>query len=105
MNEDQIYQDLVKEFGLETLTPEHQEETLLSLSKSIQKQFFLDIHEKIGAEMFEALEASIKMGDQFYTTTLKHLVPDYEEIFQTSRKKVTDAYKNAATEQKTDMVQ
>jgi hypothetical protein len=33
------------------------------------------------------------MGEEFYATTLKHLVPNYEEIFQASRQKVVVAFK------------
>lgn len=97
MDPETIFQQLIQELGLEGIKVEDQEEILFSLSKAIQKQFFLDAYEKIGKDQFEALEASLKMGDDFYATTLKHLIPDYEEMFQISRKKVIDAYKNADT--------
>ncbi len=104
MDQDTIFQNLVKELGLEQLSSEHQEEMLLAISTTIQKQFFLDIYNRIGGDMFEALEASLKMGEEFYETTLKHLVPDYEEILKASRTKVLDAYKNATPAAETDVV-
>ncbi len=97
MDPETIFQQLIKELGLEGIKQEDQEEILLSLSKTIQKQFFLDAYERVGKDQFEALEASLKMGDNFYGTTLKHLIPDYEELFQSSRKKVIDSYKSANT--------
>lgn len=105
MDIEKIFQDLVKELELTDLSKESQEETLLEIATSVQKQFFLDVYNKIGKDMFEALEASIKMGEEFYTTTLKHLVPDYEEIFQNSRKKIIDAYKKTPTVTESDMIQ
>lgn len=105
MDPETIFQQLIKELGLEGIKQEDQEEILLSLSKTIQKQFFLDAYERVGKDQFEALEASLKMGDNFYGTTLKHLIPDYEELFQSSRKKVIDSYKNAKLTQETTMLQ
>ncbi len=105
MDENKTFQDLVKELELGDLPEEYQEEVLLSIATAIQKQFFLDVYNRIGKEMFDALEASLKMGEEFYGTTLKHLIPDYEEMFQVSRKKVLDAYKNAKIEEETAVVQ
>jgi hypothetical protein len=34
------------------------------------------------------------MGEEFYATTLKHVVPDYEQLFQEARKKVVEAFHN-----------
>ncbi len=98
MTTDEIFNELVQEFELETLPEEEQEKFLLALAETIQKQFLLDCYDRLGADMFEALEASIKMGEEFYETTLKHLIPDYETLFQQSRKKVIDAYKNSHPE-------
>jgi hypothetical protein len=104
MDIDTILKDLIKELELEGLPEAEQEEMLLAISTAIQKQFFLDVYAKIGKDMFEALEASVKMGEEFYGTTLKHLVPDYEEVFQSSRKKVLDSYKNAKPPEETAVV-
>lgn len=97
MDLEKIFQELVTELGLESLSVEDQEQLLRSLAESIQKQFFMDAYERVGKDQFEALDASLKMGEDFYITTLKHLIPNYEEMFQISRKKVIDAYKNADT--------
>ena len=105
MNQEEIFQGLVQELHLDGLSPEEQEDALLAIAESVQKQFLLDCYERLGKDMFEALEASVKMGEDFYATTLKHLIPDYEELFQTSRKKVIDAYKQAHSSTETAVVQ
>lgn len=95
MDTETIFQQLITELKLESLEKDDQERALLTLAESIQKQFLSDAYDRIGKDQFEALEASLKMGEDFYETTLKHLIPDYEELFQISRQKVIDAYKNA----------
>lgn len=96
MDLEKLFQELVIELGLEGLSVEDQEQILRKMAESIQKQFFMDAYERVGKDRFEALEASLKMGEDFYVTTLKHLIPDYEEMFQVSRKKVIDAYKGSS---------
>ena len=59
---------------------------------SIQKQFLFDVYDILGEQQFEALQASAHMGEEFYATTLKHLVPNYEEVFHAARKKVVAAF-------------
>lgn len=93
MTPEEILQNLTKEFGLDHLPKEDQEEMLLEITRTIQKQFLLDIYEIVGEEKFKALEASIGMGIEFYNTTLKHVVPNYEEVFKSSREKVVEAFK------------
>lgn len=93
MNNEELYKQLITEFKLEALSPEDQEMALLTLAKTIQKQFLLDIFDVLGEEKFKALEASINMGETFYDTTLKHLLPNYEEIFSESRNKIIDSFK------------
>lgn len=105
MDVEKIFKDLVAELELEKLSEKDQEEALLSISTAIQKQFLMDVYNRIGKDMFEALEASLKMGEEFYSTTLKHLIPDYDAMFQESRKKVLDAYKNAKPSPETAVVQ
>ena len=87
-----VYDQLVKEFNLGGLPDEDKEEMLLEISKTIQKQFLLDTYDILGSEKFEALQASVAMGDEFYATTLKHLVPSYEEVFIASRMKIVTAF-------------
>lgn len=93
MNNEELYKQLIIDFKLENLSPEDQETALLTLAKTIQKQFLLDIFEILGEEKFKALEASISMGETFYDTTLKHLLPNYEEVFLESRNKIIDSFK------------
>ena len=94
MAQENIYQSLIKEFGLDHLPQTDQEELLHELANTIQKQFLLDVFDDVGEEKFKALEASLDMGAEFYNTTLKHLVPTYDEIFQNSRTKVLEAFKS-----------
>jgi hypothetical protein len=92
MDFNELYKQLVSDFQLDDLKNEDREEILLEVTKTIQKQFLLDVHDAIGEKNFEALSVSANMGEEFYGTTLKHLVPNYEEIFQESRKKVVKAF-------------
>ena len=88
-----VYENLIKEFNLDHLPTEDQSELLHELANTIQKQFLLDVYDNIGEEKFKALETSLEMGAEFYNTTLKHLVPTYDEIFKEARGKVVGAFK------------
>lgn len=88
-----LYNHLVEDFNLKDLSQEDQDEMLLEVAKTIQKQFLLDVYDILGEEKFAALEASVSMGEEFYTTTLKHLIPNYEEVFHAARLKVVKAFK------------
>jgi hypothetical protein len=92
MNFQELYNQLITDFNLQDLQEEDREEILFEISKTIQKQFLFDVYDLIGDKDFEALQASANMGEEFYATTLKHLVPNYEAIFQESRKKVVQAF-------------
>lgn len=94
MNFEEIYNQLVIDFKLEDLPKDEREEVLLEVSKTIQKQFLFDIYDLIGKKDFEALQASASMGEEFYATTLKHLVPNYEELFLGARNKIIKAFHN-----------
>jgi hypothetical protein len=94
MNFEEIYNQLVIDFKLEDLPNDEREEVLLEVSKTIQKQFLFDIYDLIGKKDFEALQASASMGEEFYATTLKHLVPNYEELFLGARNKIIKAFHN-----------
>ena len=92
MNFDELYKELVNDFNLTELLEEDREDILYEISKTIQKQFLFDVYELIGEKQFGALQASANMGEEFYATTLKHLLPNYEDVFQESRKKVALAF-------------
>ena len=87
-----LYNQLVTDFNLTNLPEEEKKEMLLEISKTIQKQFLIDIYDLLGREKFVALQTSAGMGDDFYATTLKHLVPNYEEVFIQARKKILTAF-------------
>lgn len=92
MNFEELYKQLVQDFNLQSLPEEDKEEMLLEVAKTIQKQFLLDIYDILGEKQFEALQASANMGEEFYETTLKHLVPNYEDVFKKAREKVVVAF-------------
>lgn len=87
-----IEEQLITDFNLKDLKEEDKEEMFLEIAKTIQKQFLLDVYDILGKEKFEALQASANMGEDFYATTLKHLLPSYEEVFITSRMKIVTAF-------------
>lgn len=87
-----LREQLTNDFNLSNLHNHDKDEMLLEISKTIQKQFLLDVYDILGEEKFNALQASATMGDEFYTTTLKHLLPSYEEVFLASRMKIVTAF-------------
>jgi hypothetical protein len=95
MNFDELYKELVINFGLTGLPDAEKEEMLTEIAKTIQKQFLFDVYDALGQKDFEALQASAQMGEEFYSTTLKHLLPNYEEVFQKSKQKVITTFKNS----------
>lgn len=95
MDFNELYNKLAKDFELESLPEEEKDEMLIEVAKTIQKQFLLDVYNLLGDEKFNALQASATMGEEFYSTTLKHLVPNYEELFQNAREKVKISFKNS----------
>ncbi len=92
----QLYNQLIGDFKLESFPKEEQEAMLNEIAKTIQKQFLLDVYELLGEEKFDALEKSAQMGEAFYATTLKHLLPNYEEVFQNAREKVKTSFHEGA---------
>lgn len=96
MDIETIYNNVIKEWELDEIPEEEKEEILLEIAKTIHTQFLIDVYNVCGEENFKALEASIQMGNEFYETTLKHTVPNYEEIFQKSREKVLNSFKKQA---------
>lgn len=92
----QLYNQLVEDFNLGNLPEEEREKVLYEISKTIQKQFLLDVYESLGEEKFNALHASANMGEEFYQTTLKHLVPNHDEILKAAQEKVKTAFRQGA---------
>jgi len=87
-----LYNQLITDFNLNNLSDEDKKDMLIEVSKTIQKQFLIDVYDILGKEKFDALQASANMGEEFYATTLKHLLPAYEEVFQASKMKVVTAF-------------
>ena len=92
MNEKEIYESLINDFDLKSLSDEDKEDMLLEVAKTIHKQFLLDVYDEIGEEQFDALQASASMGEEFYKTTIKHIVPNYEQLFNEAKIKVVKAF-------------
>ncbi len=95
MNEKEIYEQLINEFNLKSLPDEDKEDMLFEVAKTIHKQFLLDVYDKIGEKQFDALQASASMGEEFYKTTIKHIVPNYETLFFEAKNKVLKAFSKA----------
>jgi hypothetical protein len=95
MDSNTIYNQLLDDFNLRELPAEDQEEMLLEVAKTIHKQFLLDVYDALGDEKFQALQASASMGDEFYNTTLKHVLPNYQEIFNGARMKIVEGFKKS----------
>jgi hypothetical protein len=91
----QLYNMMMEDFELKDLPEEEKEAMFFEISKTIQKQFLINVYDILGAEQFDALQASASMGEEFYGTTLKHLLPNYEDVFQASRQKIVDGFKAA----------
>lgn len=105
MDFDVLYDQLAKDFGLEGLSKEEGGDMLFEISKTIQKQFLLDVYDILGDEKFAALQSSVEMGEEFYTTTLKHVLPNHEEVFLASKQKIVDAFKNDNTGDSTGVIE
>ncbi len=93
MDFDTLYNQLAKDFGLDGFSKEEGVDMLLEIAKTIQKQFLIDVYELLGDEKFAALQASVEMGEEFYMTTLKHVLPNYEEVFLAAKEKIVESFK------------
>lgn len=96
-----LYNQLITDFNLNNLSDEDKKVMLIEVSKTIQKQFLIDVYDILGKEKFDALQASANMGEEFYATTLKHLLPAYEEVFQASKMKVVTSFNSQNLENRT----
>ncbi len=88
-----LRETLVKDFNLTALPDHEQDEMLFEIAKTIQKQFLFDVYDSLSEANWKALQSSVAMGEDFYSTTLKHLVPNHAELFDKARLKVTEAFK------------
>jgi SpoVK/Ycf46/Vps4 family AAA+-type ATPase len=93
MDIETIYNNLIKEWELDGLPENDQLEILEEIAKTIHTQFLIDINNICGDENFKALEASLNMGNEFYETTLKHIVPNYGEVYDKAKNKVLKSYR------------
>lgn len=94
MNEETIYKNLIAEWDLTDVADEDKDEILSEIAKTVYTQFLIDVFNICGEEKFKAIESSFDMGEEFYNTTLKHILPNYDEVFQKAKAKVLKTYKN-----------
>ncbi len=98
MDETTIFNQLAEKFGLQDLQGDDREEMLFEVSKTIHAQFLRDVYAAIGKEKFEAIEQSASMGSEFYTTTIRHLAPNYEEMMKHAIEQVESRFKATGEE-------
>jgi hypothetical protein len=85
------FDDYIRELGLESLPEEERLDTLREVAKTVHTQFLVDIEKLVGEENFDAIATSAKLGPALYVTTLKHLVPNYNEVFESAKQKIFTA--------------
>lgn len=77
-----ITDDVIKELGIEVLTPEEQQDFVTSFYLAIRAKFSLIIAERLNDEQLEAFDAVIDKGDEDATEAwLKQNLPDYDELY------------------------
>lgn len=94
MNPTIAYNKIVLDLGLESLQEEDKQMIITELGNAVQKEFLQSVYDILGDEKFQALIASSDMGKPFYETSLKHLVPNHEELLDQARTKILNTFKN-----------
>lgn len=89
------FDDYIKEFDLGGLKDEDALEALESVAVTVHKQFLLDLYDVVGEENFNAIKTSIKLGPALYMTTLKHLAPNYLDVYQKAQDKIFSKLKES----------
>jgi hypothetical protein len=79
------FEDYVKRFDLEKLSYTDQKKMLGSIAHMVHVRFLEEIEKKVSKEDFDTILSSIKVGRTLYLTTLKHLAPGYEILFEEAR--------------------
>ena len=82
------FEDYIKELGLIGLDDTDAANTLRSVALTVHKQFLLDLYDEIGEDHFNAVKTSVRLGLPLYVTTLKHLAPNYLDIYQKAKEKI-----------------
>ena len=88
-----LYNKLISDFDLNNIPEEDRNNALTKISETIQKQYLLDVFDSLGKEKFDALQASANMGEEFYGTTLKHLLPNYEKLWNGAYESILMSFK------------
>jgi len=82
------FEQYIRELSLEGFKDEENIEALESVALTVHKQFLLDVYDVIGEDNFNAIKTSVKLGPALYMTTLKHLAPNYLEIYKKAQEKI-----------------
>jgi hypothetical protein len=90
------FDDYINELGLSGLEKADALDALESVAITVHKQFLLDIYDVVGEENWNAIKTSIKLGPALYMTTLKHLAPNYLDIYAKSQAKIFGKLKDTA---------
>lgn len=92
---EQLKTDLAKEFGIENLSDEKQQELLDMMTEVVMKQIFLSLGEKIGDEGAEEFDVLLKEGDQMKLEAfVKRYVPDPDTFVKEIIVEFREAVKN-----------
>ena len=82
------FEQYIRGLGLEGFKDEENIEALESVALTVHKQFLLDVYDVTGEDNFNAIKTSVKLGPALYMTTLKHLAPNYLEIYKKAQEKI-----------------
>ncbi len=92
---EQLKVDLAKEFGLESLPPEKQQELLDLMTETVMRQIFLSLAEKMGDEGADEFDALVESGDMAKIEEyIKRYVPDPDGFVKGIISEFRDAVKN-----------
>lgn len=89
------FEEYLQDLGLENLAEIESLDALSSVALTVHKQFLLDLYDVVGEDNFNAIKTSIRLGPALYMTTLKHLAPNYLEIYKKSKNKIFIKLKEA----------
>lgn len=94
MNATTLYENFVTDFDLTSLPEEEKNSSVTKIGEVVQKEYLLSVFDTLGKDKFDALQASANMGEEFYATTLKHLLPNYEKLWKDAYQKILVSFKN-----------
>lgn len=95
MSIEQVREELVKVFNMETLSEERRQDLLDTMTETVMKQIFLAIGEKIGDDGADEFDAILAEGDQEKMQVfLSQYIPDPDAFVRSIVVEFHDAMKN-----------